>query len=68
MQKKSVHFVGFRGEEFWSAVKVFGRPDFVHKWHDHRMWGDVGEGDTIVFARAKDETVSQWTWQDHELW
>jgi hypothetical protein len=32
------------------------------------MWGDVGEGDTIVFARAKDEAVSEWTWQDHELW
>jgi len=32
------------------------------------MYGDVGEHDTIVFARTKDETMSEWTWQDHELW
>jgi hypothetical protein len=31
------------------------------------MYGDVGGGDTIIFARAKDEAVSEWTWQDHEL-
>jgi hypothetical protein len=64
----AVHFVGFRGEEFWSAVKVWGRPDFIHKWHDQRMRGDVCEHDTLVFARAEDEAPSEWTWQDHELW
>jgi len=62
-----VHFVGFRGDEFWSAVKVWGRPDFVHKWHDARMWGDIdADNDTVVFANGQDpDNPSQWTWQDH---
>jgi hypothetical protein len=24
-----IHFVGFKGEEYWTAVKVWGLPDFV---------------------------------------
>jgi len=64
-----VHFIGFRGEEFWSAVRVFGYPDFIHKWHDHRMYGDVGDGDTLVFAnKATPNIISEFSWQDHELW
>jgi hypothetical protein len=30
-----MHFVGFRGNEFRSAVKVFGQPDFFHRVFDH---------------------------------
>jgi hypothetical protein len=45
-----VHFVGFRGEEYWSAVKVWGRPDFIHQGWDLRARREIGEGDTIVFA------------------
>ena len=32
-----IHFVGFRGEEYWSAVKVWGLPDFYHRGYDLRM-------------------------------
>ena len=65
----SVHFIGFRGDEYWSAVRVWGLPDFVHKWHDKRMYGDVGEGDVLVFAnKSSPNKVSEYVWQDHELW
>jgi hypothetical protein len=47
---------------------VFGPPDFVHLVHDRRMYGDVGEGDTIVFANRSDDRVSEHTWQDHQNW
>ncbi len=47
-----VHFVGFRGEEYNSAVKVFGEPDFYHRWWDRRAIGDVDEGDIVVFANG----------------
>jgi len=50
-QFRAVHFVGFRGEEFWSAVRVWGRPDFVHHDWDWRN-GEVAQGDTIVFAKG----------------
>jgi hypothetical protein len=64
-----VHFIGFRGEEFWSAVKVFGYPDFVHLIHDNRMYGDVGDEDTLVFGpKASPDKISEYSWQDHELW
>ena len=65
----AVHFVGFRdGFEYQDAVRVFGQPDFIHKWHDHRMYGDVDdENDTIIFARAADpDKIIPFSWQDHE--
>jgi len=66
---RHVHFIGFRGEEYWSAVKVWGFPDFVHKWHDNRMYGDVGDNDILIFAGKSDpKEVSEYTWQDHEIW
>ena len=49
-----IHFVGFRGDEFTSAVRVFGRPDFFHRRWDHRAVGDVAPGDTVVFANKVD--------------
>lgn len=65
---RHIHFVGFRGEEFWSAVKVFGYPDFIHLIHDNRMYGDVGEHDIIIFGPKGHQTISEYSWQDHELW
>lgn len=50
--KPATHFVGFRGEEFWSAVKVWGRPGFIHQRWDQRARRDIAEGDTLVFARG----------------
>jgi hypothetical protein len=47
-----VHFVGFRGDEFWSAVRVWGRPDYIHRGWDLRARRDVHPGDTVVFARG----------------
>ena len=66
--EKHVHFIGFRGEEYHSAVKVFGPPDFIHMWHDARMYGDAGDGDTLVFGpKGNPNKVSEYSWQDHEL-
>lgn len=37
---KHVHFVGFRTDaQYSAAVKVWGKPDFIHMFHDTRMWG-----------------------------
>lgn len=45
-----VHFIGFRGEEFWSAVKAFGHPDFIHRGWNLRARREIAAGDLIVFA------------------
>lgn len=47
-----VHFIGFRGEEFWSAVKAFGRPHFIHRGWDRRAQREIGDGDLVVFAKG----------------
>lgn len=65
--KHCVHFVGFRGDEFHRAVKVWGHPDFIHRGHDHRMYGDVDDGDTIVFGpKADPDYICPFSDQDHE--
>ena len=48
--KPALHFVGFRGDEWWSAVKIFGKPDFIHPKWDSRARREIAEGDVLVFA------------------
>ena len=53
-QYTAVHFVGFRGDEYWSAVRVWGKPDFFHRTWDHRAayGGEIAPWDVVVFARG----------------
>lgn len=52
MGVRCVHFVGFRGEEYWSAVKIWGLPHMVHMGWDKRAQRDIGEDDIVVFAKG----------------
>jgi|TARA_R110000796_G_scaffold56611_1_gene131184 hypothetical protein len=69
-----VHFVGFRnGDEYWSAVKVWGRPDFIHLHHDYRMYGDTGfpidpSIEVVIFGSKGNITPCKFSDQDHERW
>jgi len=52
---QTLHFVGFRGDQYNSAVRVFGRPDFIHRIWDKRAWAESrDETAVVVFARPKD--------------
>lgn len=55
---KAVHFVGFRGMEYHSAVRVWGLPDFYHRSWDTRAQQEIAWGDVVVFACAKGDTNS----------
>ncbi|PRD42304.1 hypothetical protein C5748_16975 [Phyllobacterium phragmitis] len=46
------HFVGFRGEEYHSAVKAFGLPDFIHRGWDLRAQREIANCDVVVFANG----------------
>lgn len=50
----SVHFVGFRGDEYTRAVKIWGEPTFIHRIWDVRAQAEVFHGDLVVFTREKD--------------
>ncbi|RPF76405.1 MAG: hypothetical protein CBE14_002415 [Rickettsiales bacterium TMED254] len=48
---KIVQFIGFRGEEYNSAVKIWGEPDFIHPVNDYRANVEIDwENDIIIFA------------------
>lgn len=47
-----VHFVGFRGDEYASAVRVWGLPEYIHRGWDLRARREIAEGDIIVFAQG----------------
>jgi hypothetical protein len=52
--KAVTHFVGFRDDRYWNAVKVFGLPDFIHPGWDLRAQREICIGDTVVFATGTD--------------
>ncbi len=48
-----VHFVGFRDDRYWNAVRVFGLPDFIHRVWDQRAQREITDCDTVVFANGE---------------
>lgn len=55
----AVHFVGFdpKNTSKWNqAVRIFGQPDFVHRYWDVRakFGGEWADGDVRVFAVGTD--------------
>lgn len=51
-----MHFVGFKDDRYWNAVKTFGRPDFIHRRWDVRATHEVCEGDMVVFAEGDENS------------
>lgn len=52
---RAVHFVGFRGEEYASAVRAFGHPHFIHRGWDLRAQREIADDDLVVFASGSHE-------------
>ena len=64
--KRALHFVGFRGDEFRRAERIFGPPDFIHRINDARMLGDVAENDVVVFANGSEGRLHLVAFNDSE--
>nr|WP_192895944.1 hypothetical protein [Parerythrobacter lutipelagi] len=45
-----VHFVGFRDDRYWNALRIFGPPDMIHRDWDRYAADDVAPDDLVVFA------------------
>jgi hypothetical protein len=50
--KPAVHFVGFRGDEYHSAVRIWGKPRFIHMGNDTRMRREMADGDTVIYGNG----------------
>lgn len=51
-RRPALHFIGFRGDEYLSALRVFGPPDFFHIGWDRWARMEIVEGDVAIFARG----------------
>lgn len=68
MSNPVVHFVGFKDDRFWNAVKVFGYPHFFHRWWDVRAEQELAPGDTMVFADGNEfQTPNKYTFDDSSV-
>ena len=57
MTNSCTHFVGFTDDTFNRAIKVFGRPDFVHRYWDGRAKSMIGPCDRAIFSKGTDQDV-----------
>ena len=65
MPGPAIHFVGFRGEEWWSAIKVWGRPHFIHMGWDQRAQREIIPGDIVIFATGEaDQPAAKYNYPD----
>lgn len=61
----AVHFVGFKDDAYFRAQRVFGKPDFVHRFWDHRAVAEVFEGDVVIFAEGDEhQPIHPWSYDD----
>lgn len=65
--QRVVHFVRFVefDQHYENAVRVFGRPHFVHRHWDHRAQREVAPWDVVVFAKGEpDQKPIPWNYDD----
>jgi hypothetical protein len=53
---RTVHYIGFRGDEYTRAYRLFGGPAMIHRVNDARTQGDIAEGvDLAIYANKERE-------------
>ncbi len=65
-----VHYVGFRGDEYGRARRLWGGPAFIHRKWDRRAQRDVGPDDLVIFATGDEhQPLAQFNGEDlDERW
>ncbi len=51
--RTAVHFVGFRDDRYWNAVRIWGEPDFIHETWDSYARDDMTPQDLVIFANGE---------------
>lgn len=62
----TVHYIGFRGDEFVRARRLWGGPVMIHRRWDRRAQRDIGPDDLVIFAEG-DETQPLARWNGDDL-
>jgi hypothetical protein len=54
--QRVVHYVGFRGDEFTTAFRLFGGPVMIHRTNDVRTQSEIDpDHDLVIYANAETE-------------
>ena len=59
-----VHFVGFKGDEYNRAIKIWGQPDWIHRFFDGRAKAEFMDGDVVIFANGSEDKFTIWSFDD----
>ena len=62
-----IHFVGFRDDRYLNARKVWGVPDFFHRFWDKRAEQEVAPGDVVIFANGEPGEPKSFSFNDSEV-
>lgn len=65
-ERPITHFVGFKGEEWFSAVKIWGQPHFIHRHNDARVQTEVADGDLVIYANGSERKLVPFVFNDSE--
>ena len=61
----AIHYVNFKDSAYYSAVKIWGHPDFVHRVWDYRAVCEVVPGDVVIYASGDDQQIpSKYSYDD----
>ena len=64
----AIHFIGFTGSEYHSALKIWGQPDFIHRWYDRRAVDEIVAGDVAIFASDSERKVVPYVFDDSDIY
>ena len=62
--RPALHFVGFRGDEYMRAVRIWGEPSFIHMGNDVRLRRELHPADTVIFANGSESRPSEYNYPD----
>lgn len=62
-----INFVGFRGPEYLSALRIWGEPDFFHRWRDNRAVQEFADGDIVVMTKDCPDRRDRPSFNDSEV-
>ena len=67
--KPTLHFFGFRGDEYNRAKLIWGEPDFIHPVHDRRAYVEFDpENDIGIFAgKERPDVIRKYRREYHDM-
>jgi len=60
MSNPLVHFIGVEPAQYWSAMRVWGRPDYIHPRATWSCLGEIDRHDIVIFGAKAFTLPKKW--------